>query len=94
MDVLIHGLVGLVIVPVYNWIKTALKLKDKAAAWVLLGLCLLIAFPLAWLTNGFSGLVFDPSQPVQFLRAIGQAFLIVLGSAEGLYMLVKKRKEE
>ena len=91
MDVLLHGIVGLVLVPVYNWIKRGLGLADTAAAWVLLGLCLLISFPLALLTGGISG-PFDVADPVGFLRAVVQAFLVVLGSAEGLYMLVKERK--
>lgn len=91
METLVQWIVGLILVPLYNWIKRGLGLADKAAAWVLLGFCLLIAFPLALLSGALSGVALDPANPGAFLEAVVRAFLVVLGTAEGLYMLVKKR---
>lgn len=92
MEILIQSLVGLVLVPLYNLIKKLLGLKDAAAAWVMLFLTLLLAFPLALVTGRFVELEFIIAEPLTFLRSVGQAFLIMLGTAEGLYMVLKRRE--
>jgi|Deesub1362A_J573_1020465.scaffolds.fasta_scaffold00385_54 hypothetical protein len=94
MDVLINGIVGLVLVPIYNWIKGGLGLKDKAAAWVFTLFTLLIAFPMALLTGKLAGYTFDLADPFGFMKAVVQAFLVILGSAETFYMLTKERVEK
>lgn len=91
MEVLIQGLVGVVLVPVYNFIKNKLNLSGGAAAWVMAILTLMLAFPLALFTGQFAGIEFDVANPLVFLAAAGRAFLVLLGAAEGLYMLTKKR---
>lgn len=91
MEILIQGLVGVVLVPVYNFIKGKLNLNDASAAWVMMLLTLMLAFPLALFTGQFAGIVFDIANPLVFLAAVGKAFLVLLGAAEGLYMLTKKR---
>jgi len=93
MEILFNGLVGLVIVPLYNAIKKGLKLQGGAAAWVLLLLTLLVAVPMAILTGQLAGISFDLASPFEFLKAVSQAFLVILGAAEGLYMLTKKRQQ-
>jgi len=92
MEVLIQSLVGLVLVPLYNLLKKLLGLKDTAAAWVMLILTLMLAFPLALLTGAFVGIEFNVAEPLLFLGSVGRAFLVLLGVAEGLYMINKKRK--
>lgn len=91
MEILLQSLVGLILVPLYNMIKGKLGVSGAAAAWVLIGLTLLIAVPMAIFTGQLEGVVFDFAEPFVFLRAVTQGFLIILGVAEGLYALTKKR---
>ncbi len=91
MELLLNFFVGIILVPVYNAIKGTLGLRDKSAAWVLLGISLLLSFPIALSTGALKGIEFDFSDPLAFLRHVAEGFLILLGSAEGLYMLTKKR---
>lgn len=92
MEVLLNMLVGVVIVPVYTAIKKGLHLQGQSAAWVLVFLTLIIAAPMAIFTGQLAGIGFDLANPFEFLKAVSQAFLVILGSAEGLYMLIKKRR--
>jgi len=91
MDVLINGIVGFVLVPIYNWIKKGLGLKDKSAAWVFALFTLLIAFPLTLLTGKLTGCTFYIADPFGFLKSVAEAFLIILGTAETFYALTKER---
>jgi len=84
MEVLIQSISGL--------IKGKLGLADTAAAWVLMFITLGLAFPLALFTGQLAGVALDLSNPPAFLAAVGKAFLILLGAAEGLFMIVKQRK--
>lgn len=92
MEVLIQSIAGFVLVPLYNWIKGKLGLADTAAAWVLMFITLGLAFPIALASGELAGTALDLSNPPAFLAAIAKAFLVLLGSAEGLFMLVKQRK--
>ena len=91
MDVLINGIVVFVLVPIYNWIKKGLGLKDKSAAWVFTLFTLLIAFPLALFTGKLTGYTFDVTDPFGFLESVAKAFLVILGVAETFYALTKER---
>ncbi len=91
MDIVVNFIVGLLIVPLYNWIKGKLGLEGKPALWVIMGLLFLLAVPVTLLTGGLSGIIFDAANPVGFLRGCGQAFLVMLGTAEGYYLLFFKK---
>ncbi len=91
MELLMNFFVGLVLVPAYNAVKGWLGLEDKSAAWVLLFLALLISFPISLATGAIKGIELDFGDPIGFLRNVAEGFLVILGTAEGLYSLVKKR---
>jgi len=91
MDILLQSLVGIIIVPVYNVVKRSLGLSGTSAAWVLMLIVLLVAVPMAILMGLLTDIAFNLAQPLPFLRAVAQSFLIILGAAEGLYMLSKQR---
>lgn len=91
MEMLINFIVGLILVPAYNGIKNKLGLKDTAAAWVLLFIALGFSFPIAMFNGALGNLEFNLADPLGTLEAVGQGFLILLGTAEGMYMLVKQR---
>lgn len=90
MEVLINGVVGFVVVPIYNLLKKKWKLEGKAAAWVLFSLVAPLAMLLV-LGQGALGVVeFDIANPITFLENIGKAYGIIIGAASGLYAVVKK----
>ncbi len=91
MDILIQLLIGLVLSWVYGPVKAGLKLGGKGAAWLLYGLMFLIAIPVTLGTQAFAGIEFNLADPGAFLAGVGQAFLILVGSASALYAVTKKR---
>ncbi len=93
MELLFNFLAGIILVPIYNGVKGVLGLKDKSAAWVLLIITLFLSFPIALTTGALQGIELDLTNPVNFLESVAKGFLVLLGTAEGLYMLVKDRKK-
>lgn len=93
MDIGVGALIGGVYRYLFDTLKDALNLKDKAAAWMMIALAVVIAIAYNVFTGGFAGLTFDPSLPGQSLAAIASAWGIIVSSATSLFAVTKKTKK-
>ncbi len=93
METLFQFIIGTLFVPLFNKVKVKWGIADTTAAWIVAILLLLLAVPVSIAGNAFAGLTFDLSQPFVFLDAIGKAFLVLLGTSQGWYMLYWKKQK-
>jgi len=84
MSVIVKGIIGIILVPVYNWAKATLGLTGKTAAWGLAALSLLIAFPLA-VMNGVGSFG-------RYLLNVLETWLVIFGASQLYYGLTKELK--
>jgi len=91
MDIVLTIAVGGILVPLYNRIKRGLGLSDQSAVWFLMALSLLIGLPIVIATGELGWSQWNWTNPPELLRHLGEAFLVLLGTAETLYALTKKR---
>ena len=93
MDIVAGGVIGVVYQWLYNFIKKALKLSDKSAAWGMIVLALITSVLYNLLSGGFAGISFSAADPLHALQAIGAGWSVIMATATSLFALTKKAKK-